>query len=300
MKLGDRKIFHFSHLKDGNCREFFENETKYHMEGKLKLYQWLRNQEIPAILEFYDPEIQQRPDILFQHENKKYALEYQCSTVSEEVFRKRTEVYQTHGYTPLWILGSKHLKDQSGITSFQYLFLRQAGNGKLYIPSFSPDMNTLQILHSIFPYSTKNALLQKSISSLDKGKLSTLINPSVGSMVNMERWKRSAEAYKSKWSLYPSEQQRKFLFEIYNHQLNLFLLPPEIGLPVVRGLLIQTPPFIWQTYYYIDLLQNRRPGDLLSIQQLEYDFKKRVAKKQILLRNFPQIKKVNPLIAYYE
>jgi competence protein CoiA len=300
MKLGDQKIFHFSHLKDGNCREFFENETEYHMEGKLKLYQWLRSQKVPAILEFYDREIQQRPDVLFQYDHQKYALEFQCSTISEEVFKKRTESYLAHGYTPLWILGGKHLKDQSGITGFQYLFLRQSGDGKLYIPCFSPDQNSLQILYSIFPYASKNVLLQKSIISLDKGKLSSLINPSLVSMVNIRHWRRSGEAYQMKWSLYPSEQQRKFLYEIYNHQLNLFLLPPEIGLPVIHGLWIHTPPFIWQTYYYIDFLQNKSPGDLISIHQLEYDFKKRVAKKQIILRNFPQIEKINPLISYYE
>jgi competence protein CoiA len=300
MKLGDRKVFHFSHLKDGTCREFFENETEYHMEGKLKLYQWLRNQKIPAILEFYDREIKQRPDILFRYNNEKYALEFQCSTVSEEVFKKRTESYLTHGYTPLWILGGKHLKDQSSITGFQYLFLRQSGDGKLYIPSFSPDQNTLQILSSLFPYSSKNALLQKSIISLEKGKLLDLIHPSIGTMLSMDRWKKSNEQYKSHWSFYPSEQQRKFLLEIYNHQLNLFLLPPEIGLPVCHGLIVQTPPFIWQSYYYMDLLQNKSRGDLLSIQQMKASFNKRVAKKQIVLRNFPQIEKLNPLLAYYE
>jgi competence protein CoiA len=304
LKLGDRKIFHFSHLKAGNCRDFYENETEYHLEGKLKLYQWLRKQEIPAILEFYDREIQQRPDILFQYNHQKYALEFQCSTISEETFKQRTENYLTHGYKPLWVLGGKQLKEQysglSGITGFQYLFLRQAGDGKLYIPSYSPDRNTLRILYSIFPYSTKNALLRKGTFSLDKTKLPALIDPQMGTMVNMGHWKKSIENYKLSWSIYPSDQQKKFFLEIYNHHLNLFLLPAEIGLPIPHGLFIQTPPFIWQTYYYIDLLQNKRPGDIFSIQQMEMSFNKRLARKQIVLRSFPQIENMKPLLAFFE
>ncbi|MDP4154206.1 MAG: competence protein CoiA family protein [Bacillota bacterium] len=304
LKLGDRKIFHFSHLKDRNCSVYFENETEYHLEGKLKLYQWLRKQEIPAVLEFYDREIKQRPDILFQYNHQKYALEYQCSTISEEVFKQRTENYLTHGYRPLWILGGKQLKDQysasAGITGFQYLFLRQSNNGKLYIPSFSPDRNSLQILYSIFPYSTKNALLRKSIFSLEKVKLSTLLDPSLGIMMNIEYWKKISENYKLSWSIYPSDQQREFFLEIYNHHLNLFLLPAEIGLPVTHGLIIQTPPFIWQTYYYIDLLHNKKPGDMISIDHMKWSFNTRIANKQIVLRTFPQIENMKPLLAFFE
>jgi hypothetical protein len=131
-------------------------------------------------------------------------------------------------------------------------------------------------------------------------KLSALLDPPLGTMVNIDHWQKSAENYKLNWSLYPSDQQRKFFLEIYYHHLNLFLLPSEIGLPTIHGLLFQTPPFIWQTYYYLDLLHNKRSGDMISIHQLEKSLNDRLAKKKIVLRNFPQIEKMNPLLAYFE
>ena len=49
----------------------------------VKLYQWLMSKRFLPILEYYDREIQQRPDIMFMYNGRKYALEYQCSTISE-------------------------------------------------------------------------------------------------------------------------------------------------------------------------------------------------------------------------
>ncbi len=93
LKLGNQRIFHFAHKKVGTCRDFYERESVYHMDGKRQLYQWLVQQKIPSILEYYDREIEQRPDVMFVYQGKKYALEYQCSTISETVFMKRTRSY---------------------------------------------------------------------------------------------------------------------------------------------------------------------------------------------------------------
>jgi competence CoiA-like predicted nuclease len=304
LKLGDRKIYHFSHLSGGNCRDFYENETEYHMEGKLELYQWLKKQNIPAVLEFYDREIQQRPDILFHYNSQKYALEFQCSTISEDLFKKRTDNYLTHGYTPLWIIGGDRLKemyhDSAGITGFQYLFLRKTRDGQLFIPSFSPDYQSFTFLYSIFPYSTKNALLKKFVRPAEKLKLSTFLEPLLVPSLNRKRWVESCDQYKLHWSLYPGSKQKEFLTEVYNHHLNLFLFPAEIGLPVTHGMLIQTPPFMWQAYYYMDILHNKRPGDNISNQQIQLSFRKRVMANQMILRSFPQITRLNPLLAYIE
>ncbi len=302
LKLGDSKIYHFAHLKGGECRTFYENETECHMKGKLLFFRWLTRQKANAVLEYYDRDIQQRPDILFHYQNKKYALEYQCSAISEQIFRQRTEAYIAAGYIPLWIIGEKkdgnHPGQFSGLTNFNYLFLRTAENGRFYLPSFSPDNSTLQLLSSIFPYSSKKALFQKTSISLEKLTLSHLLNPDLKPNLRIDYWKNTMERTKLYWLMQPNPQQKKFLFELYHHHLNLALLPPEIGLPVPHGLMIKTPPFVWQTYYYLDLLENKLPGDFMNIREIKRCLTGRIKRGEIMTRNLPLSKKQDPLFAY--
>lgn len=304
LKLGDKKIYHFAHQRGSSCREFYENETEGHMEGKLQLFQWLKRQKILAELEYFDREIQQRPDIFFVYQEKKYALEYQCSTISEQMFQKRTEGYLSHGYIPLWILGCKHFHNSFEhshvFTSFMYLFLRQGKNGRLFLPSYSPETSTFQILYSIFPYSPKNAFIQKKNQPIEKLRLPLLLEHQPFEHLNIGQWKTALEKYKMKWLSFPSVPQQSFLNEIYNSGLNLFLFPPEIGLPVSRGILIQNPPFIWQAYYYLDVLKNKFPGDFVSIHEIERSLAVRITKKDLQIRSIPQANNLKPILAFVD
>jgi competence CoiA-like predicted nuclease len=150
LKLGNQRIYHFSHRSGTVCRDTFESETIYHMEGKLQLYQWLKGQEIPAELEYFDQTIGQRPDIMFRHAGNKYALEYQCSPITEEIFIKRTDSYFQQNYIPLWIIGSKHIKAKRSnvysLSNFHYFFLRETKGGQLILPSYCPEEKHFQIL----------------------------------------------------------------------------------------------------------------------------------------------------------
>jgi competence protein CoiA len=304
LKLGDKRIFHFAHQKGGSCRDFFENETEYHMKGKLQLYQWLKYQKISAELEYYDKEIRQRPDILFFCHGKKFALEYQCSIIPEEVFTKRTETYLQHGYTPIWILGGNHFKPPYhgtvSLTNFHYLFLRRTRDDHFYIPYYFSDQKILQLLYSIFPFSTKNAKAKASFLSLHKINLSNLVEPKVNIQLNIKAWKQKLESYQMNWATYPSPRQKNFLNELYNQRMNLFLLPPEIGLPVAHSWQIQTPAFIWQTYLYLDIFSKRHPGDFISLKEVEKSFRKRIMMGQIQIRNTPQETSSHPFQAVME
>ncbi|MBT2697131.1 hypothetical protein J7E79_06860 [Bacillus sp. ISL-40] len=172
LKLGDQRIFHFAHKQGGACRDFYENESNYHMEGKRQLFQWLIRQKIPSVLEYFDREIQQRPDIMFNHNGKKYALEYQCSTIPESIFIKRTNSYLQNGYIPLWILSSNKIlikkRNIVVLSNFQYLFLRTTSSGKFYIPSYCPEKQQFHLVESITPYSTKNAFANHSFYPIKK------------------------------------------------------------------------------------------------------------------------------------
>ncbi|MFJ7729346.1 competence protein CoiA [Neobacillus sp. NPDC097160] len=304
LKLGDQRIFHFAHKQGSSCRDEFENESSYHMEGKRQLFQWLIRQKIPSVLEYYDREIQQRPDIMFKHKGKKYALEYQCSTIPEKIFQKRTKTYLENDYVPLWIISSSHIhqkrKEIIALSNFHYLFLRSTSSGNLYIPTYCPEKHLFQLVESITSFTIKNAFVESFNYPPFKVELDALLEPEKKIHLNLSRWNSENERFILNWALHPQSGQKIFLHEIYNRGLNLFLLPPEIGLPVSHSLLIQTPPIIWQTYLFLDVLANKNPNDSITFQELTFHFNKRIQRKNIILRKLPQLEQLNPILAQIE
>jgi competence protein CoiA len=304
LKLGNQRIYHFSHRSGSVCRNFFESETQYHMEGKLQLYQWLVRQQIPAVLEYYDPIIGQRPDIMFQNEGIKYALEFQCSPIAEELFIKRTEAYYQQNYIPLWIIGSKHIKAKRSnvfsLSNFHYFFLRKTKDGHFVLPSYCPEEKQFQILSSILPYSIKNAIADSFHRSIQNTGIGEILAPNLKFHSNFTKWSYENEKSTLNWSLHPSPIQKGFLREIYHHNLNLYLLPPEIGLPVRHSLLIQTPAIVWQTYVYLDSLEDKVPNEFIDLIEVERTINRRIKSNQITIRKIPQATDESPFIAIKE
>jgi competence protein CoiA len=304
LKLGDQRIFHFAHKQGGTCRDFYENETPYHMEGKKQLYQWLIRQKIPSVLEYYDKEIGQRPDIMFEHQGKKYALEYQCSTLPEKVFSKRTQRYLEKEYIPLWIISSSHIhakkRNITALSNFHYYFLRSTSTGYLYIPSYCPEKHLFQLVEPITSYSIKNVFAHFSLYLPNNLKLDGLLEPSRKHQLNLSSWNSEIEKFNLHLTLHPGKALQPFLHEIYNKNLNLFLLPPEIGLPVPHSISIQTAPMIWQTYVFLDVLARKNPNDLITLQEIKTHFIKRLNRNDIILRKLPQLEAINPLCAVIE
>jgi competence protein CoiA len=296
LKLGNQRIFHFAHRSGTVCRDFHESETLYHMKGKLQLYQWLERQGIPAALEFYDSIIKQRPDIVFQYGGNKYALEYQCSPISEDIFIKRTAAYYQQNYIPLWIMGSKHMKAKRknifSLSGFDYFFLRKTKDNHLILPSYCPEEQQFKILSSIQHYSIKNALAYVTHYPLQKTVIEEILAPKPTNHFSFAKWTMEMEKFIWNWSLHPNPELNRFLREIYMHNLNLYLLPPEIGLPGSQSLFIQTPPIIWQTYLYLDVLQDKSPNDLIDLRVVERHYNKRIMKTEIINRNMPQLPNV--------
>ena len=304
LKLGDHRIFHFAHKQGSQCRGLFENETYQHLEGKRQLFQWLIKQNIPAVLEYYDRNIQQRPDIMFNYKGQKVALEYQCSTLPDKVFRKRTSTYLENGYTPFWILSSSDLhqkrKDLISLSNFHYLFLRAAPSGRLYIPAYCPEKQLFQLVESITPISIKNTFAHLTSLSIQTIELDDVLRPNNNHPLSQASWNIEMERYIYNWALHPRTEHKQFLQEVYNQGLNLYLLPPEIGLPVAHSVLIQTPPFIWQTYLFVDVLAKQNPHNIITLKEINASFQKRIYKKQIILRSLPQVLNTNPNSAIIE
>lgn len=304
LKLGNQRIYHFAHRSGHVCRDFYESETVYHMEGKRQLYQWLLAQGIPVALEYYDAEIQQRPDIVFRHHGNKYALEYQCSPISEELFQKRTNAYFLQNYIPLWVIGNNQLKMKGrnvlSLTSFNYFFLRKSTNGQYFLPSYCPEKKLFHIFGSFLPYSIRNTFTSHIQFPIDTISVNNIIEPIFPSPCCLKEWEKEMERFKLNCSIRPSPEQKRFLHEIYLQHLNLFLLPPEIGLPVPHTLLIQTPTIIWQTYLYLDFIQYLSPNVYFNLKDAKGLLYRRLRKKDIIMRALPQISNESPFIVVEE
>jgi competence protein CoiA len=301
LKLGNQRIFHFAHHKGTECRDFFESESVYHMDGKRQLYQWLLNQKIPAVLEYYDRDIGQRPDIMFLYKGKRFALEYQCSPIPEKIFMKRTETYETNKYTPLWILGNRNLHHKKSnivsLSNFDYLFIRRTLNDSYYLPSFCPEKKQFQLLQSIHSYSIKNAFIKNSYYNPSYFTIEQLLFPSKNEQINIKQWFHELDYSFLQWSLHLRPEQQSFLKELYLQNLNPYLLPPEIGLPTESSFFIKTSPIIWQTYFYVDMIADKNSGDSFTLKEIERWLRNRIIRKEIIARNLPQFPERAPIAA---
>lgn len=109
---------HFAHISLEKCRFYSENESAEHLSLKAELYAGLSKTE-RVVVERVLPQLGQIADLLV---NEKLALEVQCSRLSEDCLRERTEAYQKYGYRVLWLLGEK-LWLGSRLSSLQKQFL---------------------------------------------------------------------------------------------------------------------------------------------------------------------------------
>jgi len=292
LKIGTKKITHFAHKSGSSCCEQYENETAYHLSGKQKLYLWLKMKGLEPELEYFDRDIRQRPDIRFTFENKRYAIEYQCSVIPDEVFMNRTKNYLEHQYTPIWILGGEFFSRKSSrlvnLSDFQFLCIHSPNNhSNLFY--YCPHSNQFILMQKIYPISIRKAMASFAVRPLQNLNLLDLINPHSIQSPSIDTWHREISRFKQNYSLTPKNYHDPFLKELYCRHLHLSYLPPEVGLPLANSLFIRTPPAIWQGYLYLDCFLHRNPGELISYALIEQAFNRRVWKKQISIRKLPLI-----------
>jgi competence protein CoiA len=291
LKLGDKRIFHFSHLKGNTCRFEHENESEYHLRGKLQLYQWLKRLGLNPVLEYYDSKINQRADIIFNVENKHYALEYQCSNISESVFTKRTKGYLSVGYIPIWILGGNQWKRKNtyltSFSEFHYMFLQKYSSNLWSIPFYCSESQKFILHQSIQPITIRYAFSHQKLVKVDKMLLEELISPQKESPILPNIWLKQLNHFKTQLIRTPGSFQNPFLRELYSNHLNVSLLPSYLGLPVANSPCIITPPLIWQTYLFMDIFMNCNVTTPIKFQDIYFSFMKRIRKNDIQLRKIP-------------
>lgn len=102
LKNGPIMRAHFAHVELQHCPYHHEAESLEHLELKASLYNW-SSQESRTEVESYLVDFQQIADLLIV--DKKLALEVQCSSLSLERLKERSDAYRAHGYQVYWLLG---------------------------------------------------------------------------------------------------------------------------------------------------------------------------------------------------
>ena len=128
LKKGKNVRTHFAHTSIKQCDYHYENESLEHLENKVALFNWARNN---ALVEMEYPilELKQIADILI---NKQLAIEVQCSHLSSKLLQERSNGYRDSGIQVLWLLGEKlWLKDR--LTKLQRDFLYFSNNMGFHI-----------------------------------------------------------------------------------------------------------------------------------------------------------------------
>jgi len=288
LKNGEKRLPHFAHRKDVSCSGSSEQESSYHLHGKLQIYNRLKDLGLKPVLEPYFPSIKQRGDIGVMWDNSYYVIEFQCSSIPVSCLQKRTKQYRKEKYQPIWILGYKNVKRSksfSRFSAFQSSFLVPF-KGKYILPAYCPYQKSFYIMDNPIPISK-----EKFITSINKLPLAavTLREQTINLSSNFpySDWQSAIQKQKNNHIHYHSNENDRFLRYLYKSGLHPHVIPPFIGIPLKEGIKLLTPPLIWQAYLYIDCFLPARK--IVSLHKVYDAFLSRIKRGDITVRNLPNI-----------
>ncbi|MFC3884408.1 competence protein CoiA [Bacillus songklensis] len=304
LKIGNKKIPHFSHLGHTTCEGESKGESDYHLVGKQQLFTTFQN-DYKVELEPYLISIRQRPDLLVKTESEEIPIEFQCAAISTEQLCKRTLTYQRAGYKPIWIIGAKRLKRVSyylyELSPFEWNFLRISpffAPFLLYYCSFSQYL--IQLQH-IYPFSSKMAFASVKMIPLQYVNLHHFFPQGIEKSPTLfHAWNQKKKKWRLSYMLYRNRRYEHFLKTLYEKGIPPSHFPSEGGIPHPMLYQIETPACIWQTYVLIDVFSKRTSGNLITWNEIAFSFSKRIKEKEILYRQLPLIPMKDPYAALNE
>ncbi|MGF9977321.1 competence protein CoiA [Viridibacillus arvi] len=111
---GVKKLFHFKHESHVECINDGEPETFEHLNGKLLIYKWLKDNysEAKIELEHRINKTNQIADVYACFpDGQSYAFEIQCSFITEEKWTERSLLYKQANIIDFWLFGSNFYKE---------------------------------------------------------------------------------------------------------------------------------------------------------------------------------------------
>ena len=166
LRKGKNVRRHFAHESLKQCDFFHENEGPEHLENKKRLFYWVKkNDEVE--MEYPIPELKQIADIFI---NKQLALEIQCSPISCDLLRHRSNGYRSLGIQVLWLLGEK-LWLRERLTKLQRDFLYFSNNMGFHIWELDHKKQVLRLKYLLHQDLKGKLHYQVKEFSYDKGNL---------------------------------------------------------------------------------------------------------------------------------
>ena len=166
LRKGKNVRRHFAHESLKQCDFFHENEGPEHLENKKRLFYWVKkNDEVE--MEYPIPELKQIADIFI---NKQLALEIQCSPISCDLLRDRSNGYRSLGIQVLWLLGEK-LWLRERLTKLQRDFLYFSNNMGFHIWELDHKKQVLRLKYLLHQDLKGKLHYQVKEFSYDKGNL---------------------------------------------------------------------------------------------------------------------------------
>ncbi|MCC5895136.1 MAG: hypothetical protein JJU16_06695 [Alkalibacterium sp.] len=270
LKKGQIKIAHFSHRKNSLCSTYSEGESLEHLKGKMELFKQIENLNGAVNLEVFIPEIRQRADILFTHNNARIAVEFQCSPISIEEVCARTRGYHSVGIKVLWIAGSK-LAITDHLTALQRALVSQDDNNEEYFCHY--DIHHSQI--SYYRFADKSSCQrvcdsEQLIGVLTGQKLRDARVDFKASAIETNKRIKNLSTLES-MRRYKNQYYAPFFQLLYENRLSLKTVPDNIHYSLTSEWMIRTLSFEWKLRVLL-WLKHLRQGQVVT---------KRLLRKQI-------------------
>lgn len=263
LKAGSIMRPHFAHYQNSNCDVFSEGETAEHIEGKQQLKEWLETADIPVDLEAYLPGLKQRPDLLMELEDRKIALEFQCSQIPIHKIIERTQGYLENGYEVIWILG-KNFEWKNQLTAFQKSCLANIENN-LVLFHYSVDRKRLSYRYHFLHkqtqklFHTKRSLRHGQPLRLNLDVMKSFESNSLNIELEHKKLLRQLT--------YSKKYGKSFLHTLYDDKETLVSMPKELYQVVPSEWIYYTHNYEWK-YQFVKWLEQHSINSILTKKNL--------------------------------
>lgn len=289
LKIGTINMPHFAHVSNAACDQLFsEGESVLHLKGKMLLFEWLKGRGHTIELEPYLSKLAQRPDLLLQKLDKFTAIEFQCSAITHEKWRERTDGYQKGKIDVVWLFQTPPKKSASAgiqkisISPLMQQVMTHPQQGLPYLITF--DATTSQFIYwSNLLHLQGHTFITKVQCLPIEMQRYPFLEPKP---ISREDFNRYWEIYRKTGEQYVYQRllrsrkgiQDPFLRSCYEMNISLEKMPPHVGLPVENAEAIPSFSIEWQTIlHYFCLQLQLQPQELcigdiqLFLQQLDVE-----------------------------
>ncbi|WLD94922.1 competence protein CoiA [Alkalihalobacillus sp. AL-G] len=292
LKLGSKRIWHFSHLDSNECSGQHEPESMYHLTAKVQLYQWLKKNYPIVKMEHYFTSFKQRPDLLLSNITRLYAIEFQCSTISEKLIQKRTATYSQHSIEPYWILGHSRISAKSDcvfrMDDVAWNAIRFAPKTDPFLIYYSPRNQYFFLLQSIIPFSTRTVFATPLAIALPDATFPVQIDPKISRFPTslIQPWKNLLQQTRLYLHLSRDPAVLNLKKRMLDKGIPVSLFPAEAGIPTKYLYWFKTPSYIWQTRFLIEMIDPLPLGSSIDFQNVYRLFIKQFSALKIKRRLF--------------